>query len=353
MNGLGGAAADRARGVLVGMAAGDALGAGYEFGPPLAKHVKIAMIGGGPFNWAPGQWTDDTSMAIAIAEVAASGQELRSQAAQDAIVARWIRWSREEPDIGVQTRKVLDALQPATGTAGTGGLAAAASRAARALHHQTGRTAGNGSLMRTAPVALAYLNDLAALAKAAMELSALTHYDRAAGEACVLWSLAIQHAVLTGDLDARVGLDGLDADRRDRWEARLAEAERARPEDFPKNGWVVHALQGAWSAIATTRNPVGDSEDESGHLRRALEAAVRGGRDTDTVAAIAGGLVGAAYGASAVPAQWKRDVHGWPDMRADGLIALADAIVRGDTPTAGGRLPTSTTALDETRARGR
>ena len=79
----------------------------------------------------------------------------------------------------------------------------------------TSRTAGNGSLMRTAPVALAYLDDEAALVEAARAVSELTHYDPEAGDACVLWCLAIRHAILTGLLDARIGLQHIDSDRRD------------------------------------------------------------------------------------------------------------------------------------------
>ena len=84
-----------------------------------------------------------------------------------------------------------------------------------ALHERTGRTAGNGSLMRTAPLALAYLDDEAALVEAARAVSELTHYDPEAGDACVLWCLAIRHAILTGELDARIGLQHIDADRRE------------------------------------------------------------------------------------------------------------------------------------------
>lgn len=64
------------------------------------------------------------------------------------------------------------------------------------------------------------------------------------------------------------------------------------------------------------------------HLRLALDAAVRGGNDTDTVAAIAGGLLGAIYGASAVPAEWRRLLHGWPEMHTRDLVDLATAITR-------------------------
>ena len=65
---------DRALGVLAGTAAGDALGAAYEFGPPRGPELEVAMVGGGSFGWELGEWTDDTSMAIAIAEVAATGR---------------------------------------------------------------------------------------------------------------------------------------------------------------------------------------------------------------------------------------------------------------------------------------
>ena len=68
------------------------------------------------------------------------------------------------------------------------------------------------------------------------------------------------------------------------------------------------------------------------HLRLALDAAVRGGYDTDTVAAIAGGLLGAVYGASAVPAEWRRVLHGWPGLATRGLVALASRIVKADKP---------------------
>ena len=161
---------DRACGVLLATAAGDALGAGYEFGPPLADDAPVTMLGGGACNWAPGEWTDDTAMAIAIAEVAATGADLRSVDAQDRIVARWVGWSRTAPDVGIQTRQVLGQVLDG----GVSGAAAAALAASADLHERTGHTAGNGSLMRTAPVALAYLDDPGRLAEATMAVSALT-----------------------------------------------------------------------------------------------------------------------------------------------------------------------------------
>ena len=145
-----------------------------------------------------------------------------------------------------------------------------------------------------------------------------------------LWCVAIRHAVLTGVLDARIGLQHIDADRRDLWTKRLDVAGQSQPTDFTNNGWVVEALQGAWSAITTT--PVPQDDPAAGvfrvdHLRLVLDAAVRGGGDTDTVAAIACGLLGAAYGASAIPAEWHRVLHGWLGLRSDDLVELASRII--------------------------
>ncbi len=217
------------------------------------------MVGGGSFGWEVGEWTDDSSMAIAIAEVAATEADLRSEEALDTVARRWHDWTQDAKDVGVQTRSVLS-------RAGRQGISAQTARAeAAALHKLTRRTAGNGSLMRTAPLALAYLGDEAALVEAACAVSELTHYDPEAGDACVLWCLAIRHAVLTGVLDARIGLEHIGISRRDLWAARLDVAEASQPSDFTNNGWVVEALQGAWSAIATTPIPADDPVNRPGN----------------------------------------------------------------------------------------
>lgn len=313
---------DRAAGVLLGMACGDALGAGYEFGPPLLESDGVTMKGGGGFRWAPGEWTDDTSMGVPIACAVAAGHDLADEQALDDIVAKWVDWARTAPDVGIQLRAVLGRTAPS----------AAAVRAVAEEHHdRQGRSAGNGSLMRTAPVALAYLDDPAGLAVAARVISSLTHFEADAGDACVLWCLAIRHAVLEGELDVRVGLTALPVERRERWATLIDEAELQQPAYFDRNGWVVQALQGAWSAISHA--PSGDA----GQLRLALEAAVRGGRDTDTVAAITGGLVGARWGASAVPGEWRRIVHGWPGLGAADLVRLGVEGARGGQRRAGSR----------------
>ena len=308
---------DRVAGVLLGAACGDALGAGYEFGPPLPPEVEVTMRGGNGF--APGEWTDDTAMTVAIARATAAGHDLRTRDGLDAVAAEFLGWFRSGPtDVGLQTRAVLRA-------ADTGGSTVMARASAEFLAANPVRGAGNGALMRTAPVALAYLDDEAGLAEAAQAVSALTHADPVSQEACALWCLAIRHAVVEGGIDIRTGLAYLPDDRVEYWEDRLDEAEASEPKDFERNGWVVQALQGAWSAIATTPVPADDPARgcfPAQHLRLATEAAVRGGRDADTVAAIAGALLGARWGASAVPAQWRRAIFGWPGYRARDLVRL-------------------------------
>lgn len=319
-------AADRAAGVLMGLACGDALGAPHEFGPPLGVQIPLGMTGGGSLRWGPGEWTDDTQMAIVLlqaAEVAAaeraSGANVRLVDRADLVALGWIQWQQDANDVGAQTATVLSSALR-NGELSAAGL----TDAARRLHAETGRTAGNGSLMRTAPVALAYLHDEAELAEAARYFSKLTHADPVAGDACVLWCLAIRTAVLDARLNVRSGLRYLDAARRDQWGALIEEAERLAPVDFPRNGWVVHAFQAAWSAV----HRAGD-DPANDPLRRGIEAAVRAGRDADTVAAIAGCLLGARWGRSAIPSDWRAVVHGWPGLTVEDLggrgLTLADA----------------------------
>lgn len=299
--------AERAAGVLLATAAGDALGAGYEFTYPAAADATIDMIGGGPFHFAPGEWTDDTSMAVAVAEVAAEGIDLRSTEGLDAVAAQFLRWYDSQPnDIGNQTRAVLSARSES---------AAEMQKQARRL---TGRKGGNGSLMRTAPIALMYLDDEQGCIDAAVQISALTHDDPRASQACAMWSYAIRHAVLHGSFDGvRAYLDVALGDAAEFWGPMLDRAETGAPTDFSNNGWVVHALQTAWWAIT------GAEDSGPGHLPAALERAVRAGHDTDTTAAIAGGLLGARWGASAVPQRWRQQLHGWPGLGASDLVHLA------------------------------
>lgn len=330
---------DRVAGAILGTAAGDALGAGYEFGSAHLGPAGPQMIGGGLGDFAPGEWTDDTSMAWCVLEVAARGRGLLSDEALTEVARNFRDWYDSAPtDIGIQTRQVLGAAGPDP-TA----LACTAAAADYAASHE--HSAGNGSLMRTAPVALAHLGDTGAIVRAATAVSALTHADPRAGQACVLWSLAIDRAIREQVLDLRAGLEQLDAEGREYWAARIDEAEQGPPGRFTRNGWVVEALQAAWSAIQHTAihssslpgpNAGQNADRHAGrnadrhlgrhpgrHFAASLVTAIGIGHDTDTVAAIAGGLLGARWGAAAVPDEWRRISHGYPGLTGEDLIALA------------------------------
>ncbi|MBD3947536.1 ADP-ribosylglycohydrolase family protein [Nocardioides ganghwensis] len=304
---------DRACGVLIASAAGDALGAGYEFGH-VGPDLVPAMVGGGLGGFAPGEWTDDTSQAVAIARVAATGVDLRTPEALTQIAQGIADWYAGGPaDVGIQTSAVLS-------RAGRNPTGAEMAEAARVVHERSGRSAGNGSLMRTGPVALAYLDDPAGLVGAAMAVSALTHHQDIAREACAVWCLMIRHAVLTGELPTYDDIAPW-VPNEGEWRELLLEAETKPPSSFARNGWAVGALQAAWSAIIHT--PVPDDGPACGHLGDSLATAIRIGHDTDTVAAIAGALLGARWGMSAVPAAWRRVLHGWPGLRVHDLEQLA------------------------------
>lgn len=304
------------RGVVLGSAAGDALGAPYEFQPPLPDEAPVEFRAGGP--WERGEWTDDTAMSVPVLEALAAGRDLGEDETLGGIVRRWIDWSHGSKDVGIQTREVLAITEASTtGQSSNTEVAVACRAAARRVHERTGRSAGNGSLMRTGPVALGCLDDPDALVRAARAVSDLTHFEQDAVDACVLWSLAIRQAVLTGEHDLHGQVEALPPDRRTLWLDRIAQSERLQPHQFPHNGWVVAALQAAWSAIVH-----GDG------LQDTLERAVRSGYDTDTVAAIAGSLAGARYGASGVPEEWQQALHGWPALTGADLADLAGAAIR-------------------------
>lgn len=292
------AQSDRATGVLLGLACGDALGAGYRFGGPVPDDEFVTMTGGGSAGRTPGEWSDDTRLAIPIARAAAAGGDLRDPAVQGDIARQW------------------------------GDLA----------DTRQGRNAGSGSLMRTAPVALAYLDDPAALAEAALTLSDLTDDRTDAGDACVLWSLAVRHSILHGELELRVGLGMLPADRRELWLGRIEDAERLPIYAFVHTDEAVTALQGAWSSLTHLFLEPEIGQTDADFLRQCIENAVQEGPGSGapSVAALTGGLAGAHWGASAVPAEWRRILHGRNGLRAGDLVRLAALVANGGEPDADG-----------------
>ena len=325
---------DRAVGAVLASAAADALGAPHEFGPALDPSTVLEMTGGGPFPWAPGEWTDDTQTALAILEPLSRG--VAAEAIPDEVTLGLAAWfAGRPPDVGIQTRAVLSE----------------AARSSQSLAEVTAawqatrpEASGNGSLMRTGPLAIAGSSGTSGserteLADLARNTSALTHASADAVEACVLWTDAIRRAIdapagVEGSVDwvghVAAGLDLLAEDRRGLWAERLAAVGTTPPEQFTPNGYVVSAMQAALGALAHTEVP---ADQPCRHLRLAIERAIRIGDDTDTVATICGSLAGAWWGATAVPLEWRRVLNGraigaLPAMTAadlDRLARLADA----------------------------
>lgn len=306
---------DRAAGCLVGLAYGDALGVPYEAGvQPLDGAPQL--LGGGLGNYEQGEWSDDTQMAICIAR-AALDADLSTDAGLDAVAERFEDWYASRPaDVGIQTSRVLRDAEVLDGSP-----AARLRTAARALHERSGRTAGNGALMRTAPVALALHGDADAIAGAARAVAELTHPDPLAGDSCVIWCLAIDAALRGEPADPVARVEALPPERRDRWTAWIEAADGVAPSTFADNGYTVTALQAAWAGIRQSKD-----RGVTSYLRM-IHAAIGAGGDTDTVAAIAGALAGTVWGLAAFRDERMARVHGWPDLTVDGLADLARRLV--------------------------
>lgn len=323
---------ERALGCLIGAATGDALGAPYEFEPPIAASEDVGMIGGGQLDWEPGEWTDDTSMSIMLLEVAAEpglGENLTSKASLDAIAAGWYRWSRETPDIGNLTAAVFgEAYKNAVADGRSIPTGSDMSAAARDISARRPATAGNGGLMRCYSVVLPMLRaPMDEFVSAITTINGLTHVDAETTEAAVLWSAALRHAILTGEINLRAGIPLVDSERRESWSTIIDEALTAPPSYFNRNGWVQHAFQAAASAVSHAGEIPADKFERRAHFSRVLEAAIRAGYDTDTVASIAGALAGAALGYKAVDPTWRRSLHGWPGLSVKQLLELGGRVL--------------------------
>lgn len=308
------------------------MGVPHEFATPPGPGEVPVMSGGGLGDYEPGEWSDDTQMACCVAEVLADGGDLCSPAGLERVGYRFMEWLDSPPaDIGVQTSTVLRMAR--VDRMRTGGAFVPFERF---FEHATmyaaggAPAAGNGALMRTGPVALGSLQDRVRTATAARLVARLTHADPLAGDSCVMWSEAIRVAVTEARFDFTAGLDLLPVERQAQWQAWIGEAlapdAGAVPgARFRPNGFTVTAMQAAIAAIHHTQLPVDRPER---HLEAALQNAVRIGDDTDTVAAIAGSLLGARWGASAIPRGWVKAVHGWPGYRARDLSRLAGAALK-------------------------
>lgn len=279
---------DRCRGVLLGLAAGNALGIGLE-GRPEAWIRERGPVRDIPDHERDQPWDDDLAQAALLAEAVLDGP----LDAQD-LARRFVAWRRESGrGIGLLTGEVLAALEDGE---------PAATAATRVWEKSGRRSAGNGAVMRCAPVAVRYRRDPDTLVAETLASAAVTHADPRCGWSAVAVNLTIA-ALLEGGR-AELDLPDAPAEVRDAIDAPLPAL------DGPDMGYTVLAMQvGLWAA----RQP---------SLEEALIEIVGRGGDTDTNGAIAGAVLGARHGASAIPERWLASLRD-----TDRLIALADALL--------------------------
>ena len=304
-------ASDRARGALLGLAVGDAMGTAVDFRAPGTFAPVTAMTGGGAFGLRPGEWTDDTSMALCLAEslVARRGMDARDQ------MERYLRWFRHGHlsstgtcfDIGGTTRAALELFER------TGDPFAGSTDPNRA---------GNGSLMRLAPVAIAHASRPSRAIEACAESSLTTHAAPVAVDACrYLGALVVgavrggaredlmspRYAPVPGCWDAAPLHPAID-------EIAGGSFARREPPAIRGTGYAAHALEAALWACHRSHD-----------FREGCLLAVNLGDDADTTAAVFGQIAGAFYGESGIPAEWREPLalRQTIERLADALYALS------------------------------
>jgi ADP-ribosyl-[dinitrogen reductase] hydrolase len=301
-------AVQRAVGCFVGASVGDALGAPFEFGPagqwserfpgPLLDGTS-EMVGGGAFGWAPGEFTDDTQMAVIVAEslAARGGIDREHQFA-------WFRtWARSANDVGNLTSEVLGSGLPA------------ADAATAVVERRGGRnTASNGSLMRVAPRAIRFASSgREGTIAAALELSGVTHADP-----LCRWAVAVAHEMI------RVAIVGDDPLHAVPEVVALMPAQvRATYAPLLAAGWSPdHTDVANGTAFVSLAQAVWALRGHESY-EGAVTAVIDLGGDTDTVAAITGAIAGARAGIDGIPSRWQQPLHGHvPD--ADGTLRRYD-----------------------------
>lgn len=293
----------RYEGALLGLAVGDALGTTLEFKPPGTFAPLTTMQGGGPFQLPKGAWTDDTAMAMCLAEslVACQGFDAGDQ------MTRYLKWWQDGTwsstgvcfDIGNTIRSALERyLETKDPFAGSTSAA----------------TAGNGSLMRLAPIALAYLHHPELLDSYAAQSSATTHGAKTALDACRYYASNLALALLGVEKSAVLApptpfspplCPEIEA-------VVYGSFKYKRPPAIRGTGYVVESLEAALWALAKSET-----------FAQGALLAVNLGNDADTTGAIYGQLAGAFYGAEAIPAAWQQDI-----VRKDDILALAHALLK-------------------------
>jgi ADP-ribosyl-[dinitrogen reductase] hydrolase len=296
---------ERLRGALLGVAVGDALGATLEFARPQpAESLHTEISGGGVFGWAPGAPTDDTDLTIAVAEAYAAGFSLKG------VADRFLAWYQAGPkDVGGTTAAALRGY--------------AQRRDPRSCGRADDRSAANGSLMRTMPVAIAR-SDPSERRREAAAVSAITHAEPRCIQACVVYcdlADALFRGIPVADALAEAretpGLLPGVADV-------LTTAPRLAVGQLDTSGYVLGTLGVAVWAIS---QPLGFED--------VLVAVVNRGGDADTTGAVAGGLLGARDGHAAIPSRWLDALT--TRARLDALAAALAGLRGGGVPAP--RLP--------------
>lgn len=293
---------DRYKGAMLGLAIGDALGTTLEFKSPGSFIPITDIVGGGPFNLKAGQWTDDTSMALCLADslLTCNGFNLDDQ------IQRYIKWFRTGYmsstdrcfDIGNTVSAALLKYEQASDS----NMSKTEPRCGSTHPH----SAGNGSLMRLVPVPLAYASDPKKAIQLSAESSLTTHGAPACIDACRYYA-----GLITGALS---GVDKADlcrslyAPMEGIWDHQpLVESisviasgsfKDKSPPDIKGTGYVVDSMEAALWAFYNSH------DFEEGALM-----AVNLGDDADTTGAIYGQLAGAYYGIDAIPVHWRHCIH--------------------------------------------
>ncbi|MGF1506060.1 MAG: ADP-ribosylglycohydrolase family protein [Anaerolineae bacterium] len=297
---------DRLRAIAVGAAVGDALGMALEFGPrqPPDNLVRDMQPGRLP----TGRFTDDTEMALALAE------SLLTQSPLDPadLAARFVDWpSHDPPDVGVHTRRVLAGIDEETPW----------DISVERVQAQHPDSAGNGSLMRTWPLAIRYANDLDNLLIDSWRQSRVTHPHRDCLAACAFVNVAIHQMQRGPDPGTALILASTLVRMDDELWHVVETAPYRQREELANTGWVRHTLESVVWALTTT-----DSFEE------AVVQAVNLGGDAETSGSVAGAMAGAYYGLSGIPQRWQDALRGeWPlgsgrIWQVNDFIALADRL---------------------------
>jgi ADP-ribosyl-[dinitrogen reductase] hydrolase len=295
---------------MLGSAVADAVGAPFEFKKPdlYAKTFRAPvvggigeMIGGGGFDWAPGEFTDDTQMALALANALIEADGFSA----DVVWKHFRAWAESARDIGV--------------TVGTSLRHKSHVGAAEAAHEVLGgRTASNGSVMRIAPAGVFGVRLTRARAvELAVDQAALTHHDESASVGAGFVADMIRESILSGDFEASLQ-SAIGFFSESPWSTvfeqnflhLLADDFDPRDPDLASNGTVWTAVGQAVWAVRSTSN-----------FHDAIVAAINLGGDTDTVAAIAGAMAGAVHGVQGIPVRWATYVNGTVQTPHDGEVA--------------------------------